>query len=329
MAAPKQFRIFRAGLNTGTKGQVLFDDQAAKDVMAAYGARNGVKVMIDLEHMSLDDEAPNYDPDARGWAELKVIGGELWAVAVEWTPDGEKRLNNKTQRYVSPAFQRNKETNRVQQIFNIALVGMPATNAAQDLLATSRVSRFATKTDKPIDTITLSLDLNGEKMPPELLEMLGLSPEATAEDVTAAVKALLGKDSASAGPPPGEKPTEEMAKLSAQVLALTERVKKGDAAVAELKSIKDKEKTEKHSALVAKLPKSLEAWGQKQSVEVLESYHAAATPADVEIPPVVTEVLKDGVDVSKATDAEIAACKATGTPIADFLKFKATKNQAA
>ncbi len=329
MTAPKRFRIFSAGLNTGTKGQVLFDEQAANDVMAAYAERNGVKVMIDLEHMSLDDEAPNWDTDARGWAKLQVINGELWATDVEWTPDGEKRLDNKTQRYISPAFARNPETKRVLKLFNIALVGQPATNAAQDLLAASRVSRFATKLEKPIETITLSLDMYGDSMPPELLEMLGLSPEATAEDLTAAVKALLGKVAASAAPPPasGDKPPgEEMAKLNATILALTERVKAGDVAIKELKAIKDKESLDKHSALIAKLPKNLEAWGQKQTVEVLEAYVAAATPVEVEIPP-LPDTSKESFGT--ATEAEMAACKATGTPVQDFLKFKASKTQAA
>lgn len=322
MKAPKRFRIFTAGLNTSTKGKILFDEQAANDVMSAYAARGGIKVMIDLEHLSLDDEGNNFDPDARGWAKLAVENGELWAVDVEWTPDGEHRLNTKTQRYVSPAFERNKETGRVLKIFNIALVGQPATNSAQDLLAASRVSKFATKLEKPVETITLSLDIYGDSMPPELLEMLGLSPEATAEDVAAAVKALLGKVAASSAPPPGEKPNEEMAKLKAQVLALTERVKTGDAALVKLKAIEDAKTEEKRSGLLGKLPKSLEAWGAKQSIEVLETYVAAATPAEPEIPPAheTTEQVE-----AKLTAAELEACKATGTSITDFLKFKASK----
>jgi hypothetical protein len=118
-----------------------------------------------------------------------------------------------------------------------------------------------------------------------------------------------------------------MAKLKAQVLALTERVKAGDAAVAKLKSIEDKEKTDKHSALCGKLPKSLEAWGAKQSIEVLETYLAAATPNEAEIPPPPENT--GDVDESKVSPAELVVCKATGTPIADFLKFKAEKTKAA
>jgi len=48
---PREFRIFAAGENTTTKGRILFDEQAAADVMAAY-EQHGVDLMIDLEHLS-------------------------------------------------------------------------------------------------------------------------------------------------------------------------------------------------------------------------------------------------------------------------------------
>ncbi len=79
-AAPSEFRLFAAGENATSKGVFTFDAAAASRVMAAY-QRAGVDVMIDLEHLSLDDPAatPRTDTkDARGWAKLELRGGELW-----------------------------------------------------------------------------------------------------------------------------------------------------------------------------------------------------------------------------------------------------------
>lgn len=135
---PTEFRIFRAGWN-GAKhdvDRVLFDEQAAADVMAAF-KQWGVRAMVDLEHLSLDKDAPNYDGDARAWCQFEIRDGELWAVNVEWTPDGTERVQNKTQRYVSPVFNYNKKTRRVTSIFNIALTGLPATHFAYDLAASA------------------------------------------------------------------------------------------------------------------------------------------------------------------------------------------------
>jgi phage I-like protein len=313
MKPPKKFRIFKKGINSSTKGDILFDEQAAKDVMSQY-AQHGVKVMIDLEHLSLDDTAPNYDPDARGWCKFEVIKGELWAVDVTWTPDGKDRLEGEKQRYISPAFARNKDTGRVSLVLNMALVAMPATNEAQDLLAASRFTILASRfPNEQIGTLTLKVDY----MPPEILAMLGLTPEATAEDVAAAIKALLSK--ASATPPPAPAAGEDP-KVAATILALTTRAQKGDAAIAELKAIKDAESATKRNQLLGKLPKALEAWGAKQSIETIEEYIKHAEPSEPE-----KEKAKSSGGNSEdiqLTEAELTVCKATGTKPADLLKFK-------
>jgi phage I-like protein len=134
---PTEFRIFTAGINESQKGSVLFDDLAAKLVMASY-KRWGIDLAIDLEHGMVDVAPGAADPtarDARGWCKLEVRNGELWAVDVKWTPDGIKRLTNKTQRYISPCFDRDVKTKRVVEMFNIALTAIPATNQAPALVA--------------------------------------------------------------------------------------------------------------------------------------------------------------------------------------------------
>jgi len=141
-ALPTEFRIFRAGVNETTGPPMLFDDKAAALVMAAY-AEHAVDITIDLQHDSINDAARvarNDAADARGSCKLEVRNGELWAVDVTWTPDGARRLLERTQRYISPvAFYDAANDNRVTSIFNLALVSMPATHGADPLVAARKL----------------------------------------------------------------------------------------------------------------------------------------------------------------------------------------------
>lgn len=140
---PTEVRLFKAGENETEKGTFLFDEKAAELVMAAYQA-HGVDRMFDLEHLSLDEDAPNFDPDARAWCKLEVRDGELWAVDISWTEDGARRLREKTQRYVSPAFATDDE-DRVVKIINIALTALPATWQTPALVAARARTRDCRK----------------------------------------------------------------------------------------------------------------------------------------------------------------------------------------
>ena len=135
---PTEFRLFRFGKNETENGTFIFDDAAAKSVMAAR-KKWGVSVMLDLEHQSLDCEPGVPDPtarDARGWGNLELRKDGLYLVNVTWTPDGARRLREKTQRYVSPAFTTDDD-GRILTLVNVALTAIPATHGAQPLVAAS------------------------------------------------------------------------------------------------------------------------------------------------------------------------------------------------
>lgn len=136
---PTEFRIFKVGVNTTTRGDFVFDAESARSVMAEY-ERHGIDVMLDLEHLSLDQESNAYDPDARGWCKLELRNGELWATQVRWTDDGAARLGQKRQRYISPAFEADKKTGRIASLLNIAITALPATNNLTPLVAASSTS---------------------------------------------------------------------------------------------------------------------------------------------------------------------------------------------
>jgi hypothetical protein len=138
---PTEFCLFTSGVNATSKGSFVFDAAAASSVMSLF-SQEGVDFMIDLEHESLDKTAPRADSrDARGWATLELrADGSLWAVDVRWTPDGTRRLSEKTQRYISPAFLTSEMdgVERIVKVINAALVARPATYDAPALVAASR-----------------------------------------------------------------------------------------------------------------------------------------------------------------------------------------------
>lgn len=190
---PTEFRIFGAGVNRTEAGDFLFDDTAAKSVLAAYQKR-GVDVPIDLEHLSTDAKAPHYDPDARGWCKLELRNGELWATGVTWTPDGAARLTEKRQRYVSPYFAHERPVKgapaRVLQLLNVAICADPATHKLTPLMAASRM-----QTRRPSPTQPTTKLANGATMDPETLSAIaqafGLDPSASIEDILAAMGSFM------------------------------------------------------------------------------------------------------------------------------------------
>ncbi len=279
---PKEFRIFTAGWNDTTKGRYLFDRKAAAMVMATYKAQ-GIERAIDLEHLSLDKDSPSYDPDARGWCKLELRGGELWAVGVSWTDDGAERLTSKKQRYVSPVFEFEKATKRVSAIYNIAICAVPATHETPALVAASQ--RSGAK------YVTLSIEVRKMEDLKKIAVLLGLSEDASLEDIMNAIKAFQEaaadeppkkdeekKDEAAADEPDGDEAemsalTALPAKLQGKVIAALASSK---VLAKQIKDIQAKQTKSEIESLVAanvkKIPKALEAWALSTNVETLTAF---------------------------------------------------------
>jgi len=170
---PSDVLLFRSGPNTSTQGEFVFDAQAALSVIAA-ARKHGVDVMIDLEHLSLDPSARNYDPDARGSGRLELRDGALWLTDIRWTEDGAARIRGKRQRYVSPAFEVDPKTRRVARVVNVAITSLPATDYAMPLVAASQYG----------DT---------KPMPKEMRKLLGLADDATDEEMMKTLTAKLAR----------------------------------------------------------------------------------------------------------------------------------------
>lgn len=208
---PAEFRIFKRGVNPSVQGPVLFDDEAAKRVMASY-KEHGVDPIIDLEHLSLEDatQSRNYDPDARGSFKLELRDGELWAVAVHWTPDGKRRLEEKTQRFYSPAFiseKRDGETTppRVVRLISVGLVAQPALDDCRPLVAANQ--RKAIRKPAALQQLQTFDASTDQEMLPAIAEAFGLDSGASLADVIQAAAAWVKEmqdalNGASDPPPP-------------------------------------------------------------------------------------------------------------------------------
>lgn len=192
---PTAFRIFTAEMVTTSKGDFIFDAEAAKRVLTDYAAQ-GNELMVDYDHASLETAAP--DPSqsgkAAGWFGLEMRGGELWAVNVRWTEPAAAALRRKEWRYMSPAFQ--TEGGRIVALINVALTNIPATKKLEPLMAANA---------------TVEGDAMNSEQFGALAEALGLGADAKIEDVLATVAAMVKKvQDAANGAPAEEPPAEEM-----------------------------------------------------------------------------------------------------------------------
>lgn len=198
---PTEFRLFESG-RIGNLNDITatFDAKAAELTMAKYRA-SGTRVQIDLEHDSLVKSTEAVRPDmrdARGWCDLEVRSGELWAVNVEWTPDGARRLKEKTQRYVSPAFTTDAE-GRVDWLVNVALCARPATLGALPLVASQ-----STEPKKPMAKKIKKLNMDPD-LAAKAAKIVEDADEKGALDL---VKEMLVSAAAGGAAPADEPPPE-------------------------------------------------------------------------------------------------------------------------
>jgi len=339
-AAPREFRLFKRGMNATLKGDFNFDDAAASSVMAAYH-RHGIDLMVDLEHDSLSAEAKSRRSDAadaRGWFELAVKDGELWAVNVRWTPDGERRLSEKTQRYISPAFL--TEGNRITEVVNCALCAYPATHAAPALVAASRSTvvgfrvtpsqraalyllatqngvsvgelirrsliRLAAQPTEPACCVSL---IGGHPtVPPApateprdtsaIAEALGLPPDATRDELLAALEDVIDQLRGTPALPEAEDPGPVLSSASFKVL----------------------------SSIMGCSPSEVQRLGRSIR-RMCEQQRRADTAVRTLTAPIKVITLSDGRMVTLSA-SEIESCEAEGAKFEDYARNKATREAA-
>jgi len=202
-APPKEMRLLVAGVNRTQKGDFLFDEQAAADVMAAW-AENGVDLTFDYEHQALAEPPVEAPASCYRWVP-DVRNGELWATGMCWTTKADGYIPAKEYRYWSPALLFDRETGRVKAILNCALTNLPATKGIDPLVAASATakendmdaekeiatlrSQLATLTGER-DTLAAKLAASEESDRSQLV-VLGLAATAQRQERFATTSALV------------------------------------------------------------------------------------------------------------------------------------------
>ncbi len=134
-APPTEMRLLASGVNRTQKGDFLFDDQAASDVIA-FWQENGVDLTFDYEHQALVDPPIQAPAACYRWVP-EIRNGELWATSMCWTSKASNYITAKEYRYWSPALLFDDDTMRVKAILNCALTNLPATKDIAPLVAAS------------------------------------------------------------------------------------------------------------------------------------------------------------------------------------------------
>ena len=183
--APAWVHLFPEGKMTGRDGR-LFDLADPGALVLAFQS-SGVDLPIDYEHQNDLPEAKLHGPvPAAGWIkELKADAGGLWG-RVEWTATAAEMIGRKEYRYLSPSFLFHPKTRHIVRLKGAGLVHNP--NLHLKALASQEPDMTP---DAP----------DAAQLLQSLVKMLGLGPDATEEDVLAAlVEALAGKGAAKPDP---------------------------------------------------------------------------------------------------------------------------------
>ena len=170
--APETISVPPLGHVVSSKGEFDVDEESYK-AMKAQIAKRGVDLVVDYEHQTLKGvEAP-----AAGWVkELKLEDGQIKAV-VEWTPRGARYLENKEYRYLSPVVNVRKADNKAVGLHSLALTNTPAIEGMNPIVNSDN-----------FEGGQHSMDIK------KLAELLGLSEDATEEQVVEALKVCLAEN---------------------------------------------------------------------------------------------------------------------------------------
>lgn len=138
---PTEFQLLKPGRNAYIGDELLFDDQAAAEVMKRYRAR-GLDLMADYEHQSLASPPVIAPAAAKRWVP-EVRGGSLLATQIAWTEQARRMLMAGEYRYFSIACRFTPSTKRVTEVVNFALTNLPAADNIAPLMAASASRRPA------------------------------------------------------------------------------------------------------------------------------------------------------------------------------------------
>lgn len=176
--APEWVQLVPAGRSVARDGRRFVLDNP-QELIERFNAR-GVDLAVDYEHQVHKQKPDQTGPiPAAGWIkELASRKDGLWG-RVEWTGQARQLIAAKEYRYLSPSMTVDKTTNRITALLGAGLVHNPALNLVALASETPAMPNDPETDLAPIFT--------------EIISMLGLDEDATAQDVLAKIKELAGK----------------------------------------------------------------------------------------------------------------------------------------
>lgn len=272
--APEWIQLLPMGETVANGERFIVDDQAIQEMIQDFSQRENDAV-LDYEHQTFDGvEAP-----AAGWiVELEGREDGLWG-RVEWTDRGRGYVEAKEYRYISPVMYVRETDSRCYCLLNAALTNHPAIDGMTPVAA--KENEGGTEME----------------LLQRLIEMLGLAPEATEEDVVGAVAELQGAGG-------GEITQEELE------IAITEAVEEavGDTleSVEEVLAAVDEALDSGDKAVAAKAKSKLKKITAKSTGKVDPSkYHKKESSAEKELKKFKAEMAVDkAIQDGKLTPAQ-------------------------
>jgi len=327
---PTEIQIVPLGIHTDSRsGRKFKITEADIEAIVANSKKFVNSRPIDYEHQTLlNTQAP-----AAGWVSKLVSKGRdgLWATAIEWTAKAKDYLAGREYRYLSPVLLGSKKDAdgyyRPVYFHSAALTNTPAIDGMKPLVAKGELFNFLTE---------------GPAMDEQLKKLLGLKAEATDEQVTEAVTALISKAAAAPGGDGdadknlvipkeittalGLKEDASVSEITGTVLAMKQNAEKAPSPD-EIKILQDR--LDKKDAVEAvalamkegKVTADQQDWAEKYATENLEGFQAFVAKAVVIVPVGSAAIKPDEKKGVEMTDAVSLVAKAFGNSDEDVKKY--------
>lgn len=186
--------LIPAGEHKANGVSFTLDEQAAGEIIAAF-ERHGADVPIDVEHESLK---PGHRAGAVGFIkQLWFEKGRGLSAMISWNAEGQGLIRNKQYQYLSPTVLVRKEDGRAVYLDSAALTLRPAI-PRMERVAAARNSNGETNMTTEGKTGRAETPNTDKLVACATREYLGLSADAGADQVMAALKRAAGASTADA-----------------------------------------------------------------------------------------------------------------------------------
>lgn len=282
---PTEIRLFGFGTTETRKGDFIFDERAAADVMARFESDGMDRLPFDVGHLMVKGSENPEGHRAFGWFvpvvkdDFETGGPGLFASQIEWTEAGAQMLSRREFRFFSPAIKYDEQTRRITALINVALTNIPATKNQRPLVLDAQEAE--------------TMENKGQENMSVLFECLGVDSEASAVAKVNELQAVLSALDCA----PSEAP-EKIARL--QALA-----DKGAEAQAELARLTKERAAEQRAAKIEALCADGRLLSsQKEFAAMLDDAQFEAFSSTLVANPVITNKVEEPSAGTETLSAE-------------------------